>query len=87
MLLMFSDDIAEIMQKVYTQNNFDNVAMVLVKAAQIVRKDMLRSKLTFEGAFRPNCQDEAVPQSLQALVNMILEGPNIKHQTRLLSTN
>lgn len=86
-LLMFSDDIAGIMQKVYTQNDFDNDAMVLVKAAQIVRKDMLSSKLTFEGTFKPNCQDEAVPQSLQALVNMILEGPNIKHQTRVLSTN
>jgi len=33
------------------------------------------------GSFRQN----VVPQSLLALVNMILEGPNIEHQSQLIN--
>ena len=33
----------------------------------------------FDGLFRDHCQQKAVPTSLLALVNMILDGANIKH--------
>ena len=36
--------------------------------------------LNFNGSFEPECQQDAVHDSLVALINMILEGPNIQHQ-------
>ncbi len=42
---------------------------------------MFDMEYKFSGSFSENCQDDAVPAKLKALVNMILEGPNIKDQT------
>ena len=42
---------------------------------------MLESKFSFDGSFHPDCQQEVVLPSLLALVNMIMNGANIKHQT------
>ncbi|KAL7373673.1 hypothetical protein ABVT39_012268 [Epinephelus coioides] len=58
--------------------------MHLVRAAQVVRREMFATKFNFDGSFHPNCQKESAPTSLLALVNMILDGANIKHQTQLL---
>ena len=54
--------------------------MHLVRTAQVVRKEVFDSKFDFNGSFHESCQQEALPQSLQALVNIILNGTNIKHQ-------
>ncbi len=64
----------------------DTDAMHLMRAAQVVRKEILDCSLSFNGSFQENCQQEAVPPSLLALVNMILEGANIKHQIQLVHT-
>ena len=61
----------------------DTDAMYLIRATQVVRKEILDCSCSFNGSFQENCQQEAVPPSLLALVNMILEGANIKHQTQL----
>lgn len=55
--------------------------MHLVRAAQVVRQEMFDTTFSFDGSFQANCQHDAVPPSLLALVNMILDGANIKHQT------
>ena len=65
--------------------NFDNDAMHLARAAQVVRRDMFDRKFTFNGSFKQGCQKAAVPPSLLALINMILEGPGIKRQTAVAS--
>ena len=41
---------------------------------------MLTKQQHFNGSFETDCHHQAVPKSLLALVNMILEGPNIKNQ-------
>ena len=64
----------------------DSDAMHLMRAAQVVRKEIFDSSFSFDGSFQENCQQEAVPPSLLALVNMILVGANIKHQTQLAHT-
>ena len=61
----------------------DSDAMHLARAAQVVHKEMFEKKFTFDDLFKQSSQQNAVPQSLLALVNMILDGPNIKHQTQL----
>ena len=60
--------------------------MHLARAVQAVRKEMFEKKFSFDGSFKQSSQQNAVPQSLLALVNMILDGPNIKHQTQLTNT-
>ena len=61
----------------------DSDAMQLARAAQVVRKEMFNKKFYFDGSFKPGCQQDSVPKSLLALLNMILKGPNIEHQTQL----
>ena len=80
-LLSFEKDIGPALRKAC---DHDNDAMHLVRAAQVVRREMFNTKFNFDGSFQPECQREAVPTSLLALVNMILDGANIKHQTQLV---
>ncbi|KAG0728564.1 hypothetical protein GWK47_032228 [Chionoecetes opilio] len=61
--------------------------MHLVRAAQVVRREMFQTRFTFDGAFHADCQNDSVTPSLLALVNMILDGANIKHQTKLANTS
>jgi hypothetical protein len=79
-LLAFDKDIGLAIKRA-CEADYDDEAIHLAKAASAVRKDMLDLKQTFDGTFKTNCQEEAVPQSLQTLVNMILNGPNIKAQS------
>ena len=44
---------------------------------------MLNIKYSFDGSHTEEFQHNAVPQSLLALVSMILEGPNIECLTQL----
>ena len=62
---------------------YDNDAVVLAKAARIIRRDLfdLRSSTDeFSGSFDDDCQTSTVLVSLLGLVRMIHEGPNIKDQ-------
>ena len=64
--LMFNVDFGKLLQKA---KNFDDEAVILSRAATIIRKDV------FDGTFDAHCQDMSVPQSLKSLVGMILGGP------------
>ena len=59
----------------------DSDAMHLMRAAQVVRKEILNSSFSFDGSFKENCQQKAVPPSLLAFINMVLDGTNIEHQS------
>ena len=56
----------------------DSDVMHLMRAAKVVHKEIFDSGFVFDGTFKANCQEEAVPPSLLALVNMILDGANIQ---------
>ncbi|WAQ99755.1 hypothetical protein MAR_024128 [Mya arenaria] len=76
--LMFKVDSGRLVQKA---KDFDDEAVILSRAANIVRQDVFDQDVdTFEGTFNEFCQDRCVPQSLKSLVGMILGGPNIKFQ-------
>ena len=79
-VLAFDDDIADALI-IASQFKKDSDIMHLAKTAQIVRKEMLEKKQAFDGSFPPDALTESVPDSLLALMNMIVEGPNIKYQT------
>ena len=51
-----------------------------------MRKEMFGKKYTFDGSFKPSCEQDDIPPSLMALVSMILDGPNIKHQSEVAAT-
>lgn len=79
--LAMPNDIGTAMAFVHNRN-LDTAALYLAKAASIVRKKMFLKREPFEGTFTPECQQQAVPDSLLALINMILEGPNINNQKK-----
>ena len=82
-LLTFEKDIGPALKKAC---DHDSEAMYLVRAAQVVRRDIFDTKFSFDGSFHPDCQKKAVPPSLLALINRILDGANIKHQNELVQT-
>ena len=62
-------------------------AVHLARAAKIVRKDILKMKLQFNGSFDVRCQEQSVLASLLALVSMVLHGPNIKSKSSMTTTS
>lgn len=57
-------------------------AIVLAKAAKILRKHMLDHKSTFDGAFCMESLEDTVPSSLLQFVGMVEHGADIKSQIR-----
>ena len=86
-MLSFDDDIGDALKKACDHDS-DNDAMHLAQTAKVVRKEMFSQAFSFNGTFSEESLQNAVPQSLLALVSMILEGPNIqqKHPIPFLSS-
>ena len=70
-LLAFNEDIGIALKKAYDYD-FDNEAMVLKQAANIVRRDMFSRKSSFSGKFGQTCQQKSVAPSLMTLVGWCL---------------
>ena len=82
-LLTFEEDIGLALIKAC---DGDNDVVYLMRAAQVIRKELFIIKIKqFDGFFTSECQQDSVALLLLALVNMIQDGPNIKHQTQLAS--
>jgi len=82
-MVSFDDDIGCTIQKACDHDYYSDCdAMHLVQAAKSVRKQMFLHKYSFNGLFSEENQQNVVPQSL---INMILEGPNIEHQSQLIN--
>lgn len=79
-MLAFNDDIGQALKNLHEQD-YDSEAMTLLKAAKIIRQDILNKKRRFNGEFEINCQRNSVPESLKTLVGMILGAPDIKTQS------
>ena len=78
-LLAFEHDIGGALDGL--GNSYDDDAFILAKCASVIRRDLAKHKAVFRGTFKCENQTEAVPESLKALVGMILGGPNIESQT------
>lgn len=76
MYLSFDEDIALLLAEAFKKDT-DSDAMCLAKAAKIIRRELFEIADLPEGTFPPDCQENSVPQTLLALILMILEGPNI----------
>ncbi|KAK3883112.1 hypothetical protein Pcinc_012540 [Petrolisthes cinctipes] len=82
-VLVFKEDMKNIVHNAVKTLNFSEDALILSKAAMIVRKDILSHKgFTFTGSFSAQCQEDSLPSSLKALVSMILNGSNLKDQSK-----
>ena len=78
-LLAFNQDVGAFLRMACEQ---DSDVIHLARAANIVRRDMLKMTTAVSGSFNDTlCQEESVPHSLIALVSMILNGPNINEQS------
>ena len=64
-------------------------ALILAKAAKIIRRDILNypDSFQFTGSFPQKCQEKSVPTNLKYLVSMILNGSSIKDQETTDSQN
>ena len=76
-MLNFDDDIGHALDDACL-DDVDDEAICLAKAAYIIRRDMLEIHTSFDGSFQIGCQEDAVSNSLVALISMIMDGPNIK---------
>ena len=63
-----------------TKRNHDSDAVVLMRAAGIVRKEIFQKHYKFQGSLLDEQYDDN-PSSLIALIQMILGGTNIENQT------
>ena len=77
-ILTFKKDIADALLMASKQDQ-DSDAIVLMRAANIVREQIFQMKYTFNGSL-DDPQYDKLPQSLVALVQMIVAGPNIQSQ-------
>ena len=74
-ILMFESDVSKALKNVHEST--DEEGMILKKAAQIIRRDMLRKTSIFDGTFDDECQVNSVSPSLLYMIRMMLEGPGI----------
>ena len=83
-VLTFKEDVGTALL-LACQNDDDGDAIVLMRAANIVRKDILQMNYHFNGSLDDD-QYDILPQSLIALVQMILGGSNMQKQTKNCNT-
>ena len=83
-VLVCNQDVGKALAKA-CEHDADDEAVHLARAAKIIRRDMFKMKAKFCGHFDEDCQEMSVPDSLVALVSMMLMGPNIKTQTSCTS--
>ena len=64
-------------------SDFSEDALILARAASIIRKDIFNHEgILFNGSFPEKCQDTSLPSSLKTLISLILNGSNLKNQEK-----
>lgn len=82
-VLIFNEGMRNMLKEALKNRDFNEDAVILAKAATIVRKDIFcHQGFQFTGSFPAECQKNALPSSLKSLVSMILNGPNLKNQDK-----
>ena len=77
-LLAFQDDVGLTLSESCVYSD----AIVLSKAAKILRRHMLDHKILVDGTYNMDCTEEAIPPSLLQFVGMVEHGADIKSQLR-----
>lgn len=78
-LLICNEEIGRAL-KLTCEHDEESEALLLSKAANIIRKDLKKKESTnFKGSFEPGCQTK-IPDSLITLVSMILYGTKIGNE-------
>ena len=82
-VIIFKEGLQNMLREVLKNRDFSEDAVILAKAAAIVRKDIFNHKcFKFTGCFPDECQKDSLPSSLKSLVSMILNGSNLKDQQK-----
>lgn len=76
-LLAFDKDVGEAIISA-CKRDFDSDALCLLRAAEIVRREIFEMDQNFNGTFADDCQEKSVPASLLALMRMVIDGPSLK---------
>ena len=85
-VLMFPEHIGPAIQYAFNNSEDDNDAIKLARAAEVIRKELFEKNYEFKGSFEEGCQKDSVPNSLVALINMILGGFNFDKFDSVSST-
>ena len=76
-LLVFTKGMASLLREELWKN-YESDALILAKAARIVRCKMFNEPgFHFDGSFPSNCQNASIPSSLKVIISMLLNGSNI----------
>ncbi|KAJ8386023.1 hypothetical protein AAFF_G00178440 [Aldrovandia affinis] len=78
-LLAFQKDVGFVLSEA---SDYYSEAIILGKAANILRRHMLDHKSTFDGTFHELCIEQAIPLTLLQFVAMLEHGADIKSQLR-----
>ena len=80
-LLIFKQEMQKMLKQAF-QQRVENDALILSKAAKIIRDDIFNFQglFKFSGSLPSGCQQNSLPTNLKYLVSMLLNGPNIKDQ-------
>ncbi|GFR78525.1 tyrosine-protein kinase receptor Tie-1 [Elysia marginata] len=73
------DEVACTLKRQYNEEK-DTESITMARLANSIRNDMFATSVSFTGQFDHETQIQSVPQRLLVLVNMIINGPNIKDQ-------
>ena len=69
--------VADLLAKAHDSQIGQDDALLLMRAAVILRKHCLQKVEPFNGSFSPGCLTASVPEELRSFINIILQGPSI----------
>jgi len=77
-ILVFEQGMQQMLKQAMTCD-YEGDALLLAKAAKIVRRDIVSYRgFHFDGKFGSGCQQQSVPSTLKTLVSMLLNGADLK---------
>jgi hypothetical protein len=83
-VIAFKVGIESLLKEALKTRYSDEEAIILSKAASILRKDILSHPIgCYTGTFEKQCQERSIPSSLDFFVSMVISGKNLKNQTHL----
>ncbi|KAK3761797.1 hypothetical protein RRG08_010121 [Elysia crispata] len=77
--LYYDEEVALTLKRQYNEEE-DTESITMARLANSIRNDMFATSVSFTGQFDHETQIQSVPQRLLVLINMIINGPNIKDQ-------
>ena len=68
-------------QDALKKRDFSEEALILARAASIIREDIFNHEgILFNRSFPEKCQDKSLSSSLKTPISFILNGSNLKNQ-------